>query len=233
MLPAFLTIVLMPFTYSIANGIGAGFVSYVVLQAARRPGPRGAPAALGHRRRSSSSTSRCEPLAGPARHRLTGRARWAVRRVVRYANEVVRSATIDTALASSLRLSVVRLNRRLRGQRADTSVTLTQLAALSTPEGARRADSGRAGGAREGAAAVDDQGAGGAGGARAGARAGRTRPTAGRCLVELTEAGPRAAAQRGPAREAWLARRLAELSAEEREVLRAASSVIDKLVASE
>ena len=33
--PAFLTIVLMPFTYSITNGIGAGFVSYVVLQASR------------------------------------------------------------------------------------------------------------------------------------------------------------------------------------------------------
>jgi adenine/guanine/hypoxanthine permease len=35
LLPAFLTIVLMPFTYSITNGIGAGFISYVVLQAAR------------------------------------------------------------------------------------------------------------------------------------------------------------------------------------------------------
>ncbi|MEO6885548.1 MAG: NCS2 family permease [Jatrophihabitantaceae bacterium] len=33
-LPAFLTIVLMPFTYSITNGIGAGFISYVVLQVA-------------------------------------------------------------------------------------------------------------------------------------------------------------------------------------------------------
>ncbi|MER6667639.1 NCS2 family permease [Amycolatopsis japonica] len=32
-LPAFLTIVVMPFTYSIANGIGAGFVSYVVVRA--------------------------------------------------------------------------------------------------------------------------------------------------------------------------------------------------------
>jgi AGZA family xanthine/uracil permease-like MFS transporter len=31
-LPAFLTIVMMPFTYSIANGIGIGFVAYVVLQ---------------------------------------------------------------------------------------------------------------------------------------------------------------------------------------------------------
>jgi adenine/guanine/hypoxanthine permease len=32
-IPAFLTIVLMPFTYSITNGIGAGFVSYAVLMA--------------------------------------------------------------------------------------------------------------------------------------------------------------------------------------------------------
>ncbi|HVQ90607.1 MAG TPA: NCS2 family permease [Mycobacteriales bacterium] len=34
-LPAFLTIAVMPFTFSIANGIGAGFISYVVLQAVR------------------------------------------------------------------------------------------------------------------------------------------------------------------------------------------------------
>jgi AGZA family xanthine/uracil permease-like MFS transporter len=33
-IPAFLTIALMPFTYSITNGIGAGVVSYVVLSAA-------------------------------------------------------------------------------------------------------------------------------------------------------------------------------------------------------
>jgi adenine/guanine/hypoxanthine permease len=33
-LPAFLTIVLMPFTYSITNGVGAGFISYVVLRVA-------------------------------------------------------------------------------------------------------------------------------------------------------------------------------------------------------
>ncbi len=34
-LPAFLTIILMPFTYSITTGIGAGFVVYVVLKLAR------------------------------------------------------------------------------------------------------------------------------------------------------------------------------------------------------
>ncbi|GAA0627432.1 NCS2 family permease [Kutzneria viridogrisea] len=33
-LPAFLTIVVMPFTYSIANGIGAGFISYVLVHLA-------------------------------------------------------------------------------------------------------------------------------------------------------------------------------------------------------
>ena len=34
-IPAFLTIVLMPFTYSITNGIGAGFVAYVFIKLAR------------------------------------------------------------------------------------------------------------------------------------------------------------------------------------------------------
>ncbi len=33
-LPAFLTIVVMPFTYSIANGLGVGFIAWVVLQSA-------------------------------------------------------------------------------------------------------------------------------------------------------------------------------------------------------
>jgi DNA-binding MarR family transcriptional regulator len=38
----------------------------------------------------------------------------------------------DTALASTLRLSVMRLARRMRGMRADTSLSLSQLAALAT-----------------------------------------------------------------------------------------------------
>ena len=37
-IPCFLTIVLMPFTYSITNGIGAGFISYAVLKLARGRG---------------------------------------------------------------------------------------------------------------------------------------------------------------------------------------------------
>ena len=34
-IPAFLTIVLMPFTYSISNGIGAGVISYVLIKVVR------------------------------------------------------------------------------------------------------------------------------------------------------------------------------------------------------
>jgi AGZA family xanthine/uracil permease-like MFS transporter len=34
-IPAFLTMILMPFTYSITNGIGAGFIAYVVIRAAQ------------------------------------------------------------------------------------------------------------------------------------------------------------------------------------------------------
>jgi AGZA family xanthine/uracil permease-like MFS transporter len=34
-LPAFLTVVLMPFTYSISVGIGAGFIFYVLLKVVR------------------------------------------------------------------------------------------------------------------------------------------------------------------------------------------------------
>ena len=37
-IPAFLTIVLMPFTYSITNGIGAGFISYALLKATQGKG---------------------------------------------------------------------------------------------------------------------------------------------------------------------------------------------------
>src|SRR4051812_17089241 len=41
---------------------------------------------------------------------------------------------VDPAMASGMRLSVMRLARRLRAQRVDTSLTLTQLATLGTLE---------------------------------------------------------------------------------------------------
>ena len=49
-----------------------------------------------------------------------------------YTNYVTESVEEERSLASRLRLAVVRLNRKLRAQRTNSMVTLTQLAALST-----------------------------------------------------------------------------------------------------
>ena len=48
-IPAFLTIVLMPFTYSITVGIGAGFLAYVLIKLVRGKASRGPRPALGGR----------------------------------------------------------------------------------------------------------------------------------------------------------------------------------------
>lgn len=53
---------------------------------------------------------------------------------MRYANEVPTATRSDAALASQLRIAVMRLARRLRAERLDTTHTLTQLAALATVE---------------------------------------------------------------------------------------------------
>ena len=57
-IPAFLTIVLMPFTYSITVGIGAGFLSYVLIKVVLGKASEVHTAAVGRRGRCSSSTSR-------------------------------------------------------------------------------------------------------------------------------------------------------------------------------
>ena len=49
-IPAFLTIVLMPFTYSITVGIGAGFLTYVLIKIVRGKVVGGPAAAVGHQR---------------------------------------------------------------------------------------------------------------------------------------------------------------------------------------
>ena len=57
-IPAFLTIVLMPFTYSITVGIGAGFLAYVLIKVVRGKAGAGPPAAVGDQRAVPRSTSR-------------------------------------------------------------------------------------------------------------------------------------------------------------------------------
>lgn len=49
-----------------------------------------------------------------------------------YANHMPTLTAADAALSSALRISVMRLARRLRSQRADTTLTLTQLSTLAS-----------------------------------------------------------------------------------------------------
>ena len=137
--------------------------------------------------------------------------------------------TLDTAaLAHDLRLSVMRLSRRLRTQRVDTTVTLTHLAALSTlrrhgpmspgelaaHERVQPPSMTRVVVALEGMGLVS-----------------RTpHPTDGRqVVIDLTPAAEDLLGTEARAREAWLTGQLEQLSAEEREVLQAAAVIMDKL----
>jgi len=141
----------------------------------------------------------------------------------------VSRTTLDTAaLAHDLRLAVMRFSRRLRNQRVDTSVTLTHLAALSTlkrhgpmspgelaaHERVQPPSMTRVVVALEGMGLVT-----------------RTpHATDGRqVIIGLTAGAEELLSAEARAREAWLSERLHELAPEEREVLREAAVIIDKL----
>ena len=149
--------------------------------------------------------------------------------LMRYANEVtptlVRS---DAALASALRMSVLRLARRLRSERADTSLSLTQLATLATLE-------------RHGAMSLGELAA-----HERVQPPSMTRVVA--CLEQLglvtrdphpsdrrqgvlaiSAAGRALLVEDRRRRDAWLARQLKGLSPQEREMLRAALPVLERL----
>ena len=131
-------------------------------------------------------------------------------------------------LASSLRIGVMRLGRRLRAERADTGLTLTQLATLATLE--------RLGPTSPGALAAHE----------------KVRPPSmtrvlasleaqglidrvdhpsdrRQVVVSITDSARALLRDDRRQREAWLSRRLAELSPEERAVLRAAAPILDRL----
>ena len=137
--------------------------------------------------------------------------------------------TLDTAaLAHDLRLAVMRLSRRLRNQRVDTSVTLTHLAALSTlkrhgpmspgelaaHERVQPPSMTRVVVALEGMRLVT-----------------RTpHPTDGRqVIIGHTDSAEELLSAEARAREAWLSSRLQQLPADDRAVLREAAVIMDKL----
>ena len=144
-----------------------------------------------------------------------------------YANEMP-TMTRTAELASELRVAVMRLARRLRTERPDTGLSLTQIATLGTID-------------RHGSLTPREI-----------AEHERVQPPSmtrilaglealglilrtphshdGRQhLVSLTKAAKDLLREDKRRREAWLAQRLAELTVEERELLAAAAPIIDRI----
>lgn len=146
-----------------------------------------------------------------------------------YANDMPPTAA-DTALASTLRLAVMRLARRLRVERADTSLSLSQLAALATLD--------RHGPLTPGELAAHER-------VQppsmtrlvatleaAGLLTRAPHPTDGRqVLLRASTEGSALLDEDRRRRDAWLAQQLRDLPAADLAVLRDAAAVLDRLVA--
>jgi DNA-binding MarR family transcriptional regulator len=136
--------------------------------------------------------------------------------------------TIDAALASELRTTVMRLARRLRNQRTDDSLSLSQLAALGTlsrhgaltPSELAAHERVQPPSMTRLLAKLED----------AGLVTRTAHPTDGRqVLVAVsTEGLARIKADRRQ-RDAWLAQRMRDLPVEDLEVLRRAAAVLGRL----
>ena len=134
----------------------------------------------------------------------------------------------DASLASALRMSSMRLARRLRGERADSGLPLTLLAALATldrhgpltPSELAAHEKVRPPSMTRVLATLEADGL-----------VTRTpHPSDGRqVLVSVSEAAHALLESDRRRRDVWLAQRLGELSAQERAALRAAAPVLEKL----
>jgi DNA-binding MarR family transcriptional regulator len=140
--------------------------------------------------------------------------------------ELQRAVASD--LASRLRLSVVRLNRRLRSQRTDEMVSLTQVSAIytlsrcgpMTPSELAASERVRPPSMTRVIAALEESGW----------VSRRDHPTDGRqSIIELTRAGADLLAAEASLKERWLDKRLAELTEADRAILCQAAEIIDRL----
>jgi DNA-binding MarR family transcriptional regulator len=134
----------------------------------------------------------------------------------------------EPSLANRLRLAVVRLNRRLRAQRKDSTATLTQMSALSAL--------GKAGSLTPGELAAKERVQPPsmtrviAALEEAGLASRAPHPSDGRqAIVSITDAGRAYLAAEAAARERWLDLRLAELTDDERALLARAVELIDRM----
>lgn len=136
--------------------------------------------------------------------------------------------TLDPALASRLRMSVMRLGRRLRQQRPDDRLTPSQIAALATLD--------RTGALTLGELAAHEHVQPPSMTRITGALmelglVSRTpHPTDKRqVLFAVTPEGSRLLVEDRKRRDAWLCRRLSDLSPEEAEILRQAAPILERL----
>lgn len=137
-------------------------------------------------------------------------------------------STTDPALASALRLAVMRLARRMRTERADTSLTLSQLAALATVERHGPLTPGELAGHERVQPPSATRLVASLEAADLVTRA--PHPTDGRqALLSVSPAGAALLREDRKRREAWLSQRLRDLDDVDRDVLREAVAVLDRL----
>ncbi len=139
--------------------------------------------------------------------------------------------TSDPALASALRLSVMRLARRLRAERSDSALTLGQLSVLAcldrngsmTPGELASYERVRPPQMTRLVASLDDTGL----------LVRTDHPTDGRqVVVSLSPDGVALVREDRRRRDAWLTQQLETLPVDDREVLRAAADVLERLASS-
>jgi DNA-binding MarR family transcriptional regulator len=136
--------------------------------------------------------------------------------------------TTIAELAARLRPSLLRLTRVIRSQRADMSVTLTQLSAMGTLQVRGPMSAGELAACErvqppsmtKVLANLEERGL-----VRRDAHPGDRR----QAIIAITEAGTALVLSERRIRDAWLAPRLSQLTPEERALLRNVIPVLDKL----
>jgi DNA-binding MarR family transcriptional regulator len=131
-------------------------------------------------------------------------------------------------LAAVLRPSLLRLTRLIRNQRVDMSVTLTQISAMATLAKRGSMSAGELASCEKVQppsmtkvlANLEERGL-----VRREAHPGDKR----QAIISVTDAGLELLQSETRSRDAWLSKRLAELTPDERALLRAAVPVLDKL----
>ncbi len=148
-----------------------------------------------------------------------------------YPNDMARTTVADSELSSALRISVVRLARRLRAERSSADLSLTQISALSaldrhgpsTPSELAAHERVQPPSMTRVIAALEEKGL-----------VSRVPHATDRrqVLVAATDRARAMLLEDRRRREAWLVDHLAELTPEERAILQAAAPILDRLAAS-